>query len=620
VDTPRSAPRTSMTLDPVLEYRDGVRRTWSGAAPGDEKRARVVQLPYSAKEVLFRLGPYDVLDELGRGGMGTVYKGYSLKLARFVAIKVFSPKRRANEIDLLRFQNEVMLAARLRHPNIIAVYDSGEDEGRPYYVMDLIERGSLATRIEKTKELPRSLLVAIVKTARALHFAHEKGIVHRDIKPDNILLDENDEPFVSDFGIAKDLIAAPDLTREGRALGTPFYMPPEQANGEVQHIGPHSDVYALGATLYHLLAGRPPFQRSSGGDDDFVVLARIINEEPKPPARVARAWADREIPLDLQTVCLKAMEKEAARRYPSALAFANDLQAFLDGEVITARPASSLERLQKRIRRNRMAWVSGVAVFLVLATLIASFGALSIDSVRRTNESLVEKSRTDALHQAATLERAIRVNMLMGRADQARALMELLNQSPDAGEIKVVRTDRQLAYTDPETRLRVQKWLNSPGVLDRIKREHPEMESAVDVLQRVAFPKIDAAGSKPETVEVEKEPWNRALLTGKPQHYAENRGGSPYLVVLWPIENRTECRVCHSDPSGDTYADQPIRAVLLVRRSQAEVARTVRDNEKSTIRVGALTAGAFIVLIFFFARVLGFRPRRDPFGALPPKS
>jgi serine/threonine protein kinase len=614
LDTPRSA-----TLDPVLEYRDGVRRTWSGAAAGDEKRARVVQLPYSAKEILFRVGPYDVLTELGRGGMGTVYKGYSLRLARYVAIKIFSPRRRANEIDLLRFQNEVMLAARLRHPNIVVVHDSGEDDGRPYYVMDLIEDGSLANRIEKTETIPRSLLLALVKTARALHFAHEKGIVHRDIKPDNILIGEGDEPFVTDFGIAKDLIAAPDLTREGRALGTPFYMPPEQANGEIQHIGAHSDVYALGATLYHVIAGRPPFQRS-GGDDEFVVLARILNEDPKPPSRVARAWAHREIPLDLETICLKAMEKEAARRYPTALAFANDLQAFLDGDEISARPASALERLQKRIRRNRVAWLSGVAVMLVLATLLASFGALSIESVRRTNESLVEKSRTDALHQAATLERAIRVNMLMGRADQARALMLLLNQAPDAGEIKVVRTDRQLAYTDPATRLRVQKWLNTPGVTEKIKRDHPDMESAVDVLQRVAFPKIDAAANAPETVSVEKEPWNRALLTGQPQHYSEVRGGTPYLVVLWPIENRAECRVCHSDPSGDSYANDPVRAVLLVRRSQAEVVRTVSENEKSTVRVGALTAGAFLVLIFFFARVLGFRPRRDPFGAVPRKS
>ncbi len=574
-----------------------------------------VRASYAPTDVLFKLGAYDVLEELGRGGMGTVYRAYSPRLSRFVAIKVFTPRRRANEIDLLRFQNEVMLAGRLQHPNVVSVFDSGEDEGKPYYVMELIEGGSLGDLIEESSALPRRALEALVKVARALHFAHEKGVVHRDIKPDNILLRREDEPCVTDFGIAKDLIDAPGLTREGRALGTPFYMPPEQANGEVQHIGPHSDVYALGATLYHVLAGRPPFQRrSGGGEEEFVVLARILNEDPTPPSRLAARFG-RTIPRDLETICLKAMEKEAARRYPSAAALGDDLARFLDGDVIVARPASALEKLRVRVRRNRAAWLGGVAVALVLATLLAAFGALAVDSMKRTNASLVEKSRTEALHQAATLERAIRVNMLQGRADQARALMQLLNQSPEAGEIKVVRTDRQLAYTDPSTRDRVQKWLNSPGVIAKIAKEHPDMLPAVDVLQRVAFPRIDAATTAAETVLVEKEPWNRALLTAKPQHYEELRSGTPYLVVLWPIENSRECRVCHSDPAGDSYANDPVRAVLVVRRSQAEVVRTLQENERATLRVGALTAVAFVVLIFFFGRVLGFRPRRDPFAA-----
>ena len=569
-------------------------------------------------EVLFRLGSYDVLEELGRGGMGTVYRARDNKHARDVAIKVFTPRRRANEIDLQRFQNEVMLAGRLRHPNIVSVFDSGDEDGKPYYAMELIEGGSLATLIDRREKLSRAAIEILVKVSRALHFAHEKGIVHRDVKPDNILLQRNGEPCVTDCGIAKNLIEAEGLTREGRALGTPFYMPPEQANGEVQHIGPRSDVYALGATLYHVLAGRPPFQRGGHRDDEFVVLARIISEDPPPPSRIAATFG-RELPIDLETICRKAMEKEASQRYASAAAFADDLQRFLDGEPVSARPLGNLERLQKRIRRNRAAWLGGVAVVLVLITLTGAFGALSIESIRRTNGSLVEKSRTDALRQAATLERAIRINMLQGRADQARALMQLLNQTPEAGEVRVVRTDRQLAYTDPATRDRVDKWLSTPGVIDRIKREHPDMFPAVDVLQRVAFPKIDAAPIAPELVQVAKEPWNRALLTGSPQHYTETKDGAPWLVVLWPIENRPECRVCHSDPSGDAYANDPVRAVLVVRRSQDEVVRTIRENERSTLRVGGLTAAVFLLLIFFFGRVLGFRPRPDPFGAPPPK-
>jgi hypothetical protein len=308
------------------------------------------------------------------------------------------------------------------------------------------------------------------------------------------------------------------------------------------------------------------------------------------------------------------MEKEARRRYPSAAPFADDLRRYLDGELITARPASPLERLQERLRRNRTAWVLAAVFVGVLATLIVAFSALSIDSVERTNASLVEKSRSEALGQAATLEKAIRVNMMQGRADQARALMRMLNQTPEAGEIKVVRTDRKLAYTDPSTRDRVQKWLAMPGTLDKIRREHPDMLPAVDVLQRVAFPRIDAATTPPEAVEVEKEPWNRALQTGKPQHYTEQGPDAPYLVVLWPIENKEQCRVCHTDPTADGYADDPVRAVLIVRRSQAEVVRTVRDNERSTFRVGVLTAGAFLVLMIVAARVLG-GPRRN-FGSV----
>jgi serine/threonine protein kinase len=575
---------------------------------------RAVGLPYKPSDVEFRLGTYDVLDELGRGGMGTVYRAYAPKLARFVAIKVFTPRKKASEIDLLRFQNEVMLAGRLRHPNIVSVFDSGEEEGRPYYVMELVEGGSLASLIDRAPTISRAAIEALVKVARALQFAHEKGVVHRDIKPDNILMQRDGQPCLTDFGIAKDLIETEGLTREGRALGTPYYMPPEQANGEVQHIGARTDVYALGATLYHVLAGRPPFQRGGGRDDEFVVLARILNEDPPPPSRIAQSFG-REVPADLETICQKAMEKEATNRYASAGALADDLQRFLDGDVIAARPASAMERLQKRIRRNRASWLGGVAVVLVLVTLTSAFGALSIESIRRTNASLLTKSREEALHQAATLERAIRVNMLQGRADQARALMQLLNNTPEAGEIKVVRTDRQLAYTDPSTRDRVQKWLNTPGVIEKIKQDHPDMLPAVDVLQRVAFPKIDAAKTAPEAVTVAKEPWNRALLTGAPQHYTEDKNGTPFLVVLWPIENRAECRVCHSD-SGDSYANEPVRAVLVVRRSQDEVVRTIKENERSTIRVGALTAGVFLLLIFFFGRVLGFRPRRDPFGAV----
>lgn len=611
-----AAPRT--TRDAVMEYRDGIRLSMTGVpASGEPGRVRKVQVPYKSTDVLFRLASHDLLEEIGRGGMGSVYRAYSLKLFRFVAIKILSPRKSASEIDLLRFHNEVMLTARLKHANIVPVYDSGEDSGQQYFVMELMEGGSIARFVEdRSRELPKEIVPIVVKIARALHFAHQKGIVHRDIKPDNILLDAEGEPAISDFGIAKSMAETSTLTREGRAIGTPYYMPPEQANGELEAIGPRSDVYALGATLYHLTCGKPPFS----GPNEFVVLAQIVNREPPSPSRVARETMGREIPADLETICLKAMEKEASKRYPSAAAFADDLQRFLDGDVILARRAGALERLQKKVRRNRSAMLGALATLAVLITLIAGFGALAIDSVARTNRALSDKALNDALEQAATLERAIRVNMMQGRADLARALMQQLNSAPERGQVQVVRTDRQVAYTDPETRKKVQEYLADPTVLDRIKRDSPDMVPAIEVLRSVAFPSIDRHMAPPELVAVDKDAWSRALLSGKPQHYLEERQGTPWMVVLWPIENSGECRVCHSgllEPH--TYATvDPVRAVVVVRRSRAELVRTLNENRASTIRVGTLTAVALLGLMFLFYRVLGVRPKGPQFGASRP--
>jgi hypothetical protein len=611
--TARSPGATRSTRDPIVEYRDGVRLTSSGAPiSGETARSIKVQLPYKSSDVLFRIASHEVTQELGRGGMGSVYRAYSLKLFRFVAIKVFAPRRTASEIDLIRFHNEIMLTARLKHRNIVPVYDSGEDQGQQYFVMELMEGGSLAPLLEnRDRELPRQIVPIVVKVARALHFAHQKGIVHRDIKPDNILLDGEGEPAIGDFGIAKSLEESPGLTREGRAIGTPFYMPPEQANGELLHIGPHSDVYALGATLYHLLCGRPPFS----GPNEFVLLANIVNKEAPSPAKIALETMGRTIPVDLETICLKAMEKEAAKRYASAAAFADDLQRFLDGQAIQARPVGMLERTQKALQRNRSAMLAALATLLVLIVLVAAFGALSIDSVARNDRTLSQKALHDALDQAATLERAIRVNMLQGRADLSRALMQQLNTNPDSGQVQVVRTDRQVAYTDPETRKRVQQYLADPGVLERIRRDAPDMLPAIDVLRTVAFPSIDRHTKSPELVQVDKEAWSQTLLTGKPQHYTEDRSGTPWMVVLWPIESSSECRTCHGGGEREPYAVRdPVRAVVVIRRSNADLARTLKENRAATIRVGAITAGALLGLMVLFSRVLGMRPKPPQFG------
>ncbi len=616
-----------------IEYSDGVTHSsWPNTTPDSRPAtserppgSRRLHLPYASTDVKVRIGSYDVLEELGRGGMGTVHRAYSLKLSRFVALKVFTPRRAATEIDVVRFRNEVMLAGRLKHPNVVTVYDSGEEGGKIFFAMDYVDGGSLgeyireaggpkdATHAKKTgKELPKELVPIIIKVARALDFAHQKGVIHRDIKPDNILLGRDLEPFISDFGLAKMTAEAHDLTRDGKALGTPFYMPPEQANGELAHVGPRSDVYSLGATLYHLLTGAPPFNAPT----ELLLLASITHKEPVHPVKMAKQTLDRDLPPDLATICLKAMEKEASRRYESAAALADDLQRFLEGDVIRARPAGFVERAQKTLRRRRGLMTGVLATALVLATLVAAFGVLTVDSVTRSSRSLVEFGYQDALQQAATVERAIRVNMLEGRADQARLLLQQLAMTEGAGQIQVLRTDRQLAYTDMETRDKVKANLASEKVLERIRTEFPEMLPTIEMLKSAAFPNIEHNPQSPQLVEVDRKAWREALLTGKPQHYDEVTPSGTSTVVLWPIENSAQCRVCHSSPEQDSYGYDPIRAVVVVKRSQEDVLRVVRDNRNATLRIGAIAAAALVGLMIFFYKVLGMRPRGERFGVV----
>jgi hypothetical protein len=611
--TPEPARRAGATSrthqETTLEYADGVRHGDGGG--------RVVSLPHRSTDVLWRIGGCDVLEELGRGGMGTVYRGWSKKLGRAVAIKVLLPGRSASEVDRARFETEVMLTARLKHPNVVSVFDAGEDqEGRPYIVMELVPGGSLARWVGDPKIEIRTIARVVAKLARALQAAHEKGIVHRDLKPDNVLLDEAGEPCLTDFGIAKSLFDRQDLTREGRPIGTVQYMSPEQANGELAHIGPLSDVYGLGATLYHLLAGRPPFS----GANDLVVMAKIVGNEPHPPSRPARELLHREIPLDLDTICLTAMAKQASRRYASAGAMADDLERFLAGEPIAARPLGPFEKAAQTLRRNRAAMISSFAAITVVAVLFGALAAVALEGVARSNRALVDRGLQDALHQAATLERAIRVNMLQGRADQARALMRQLNSDPAAGDIRVVRTDRQLAYVDHETRKQVQAYLDRPDVVEKIRKDFPTMMPAIEDLRRVAFPKIDQVTGSPALVNVRNEEWNKTLITGKAQHYEETLAGNPNMVDLWPVVTAPECEVCHGEVGNDAYRGvERVRAVLVVRRSQADLQKTLHDNRIAAVRVGAVTAATMILLMMFFSRVLGIRPRAEVFGAIDKK-
>ncbi len=302
---------------------------------------------------------YEIEGELGRGGMGVVYLARQKKLNRRVALKMLTGHYGQDE--LLRFLAEAETAAGLHHTNIAQIYEVGEHEGAPFYSMEHVEGGSLADRLRKEAPPVRAGAQLLIDVARALHAAHQNGVVHRDMKPANILLDLQGVPKVADFGIAKRLKEETNLTISGAVIGTPTYMAPEQAKG--RHVGPAADVYSLGAILYEMLAGRPPFLPD---ESETALTVRVLTEDPVSPA-----WHRPEIPRDLEVICMKCLEKEPRDRYESAAAFAEDLRRFLDDETIVARPPTAVRTI-KWMRRHPWKFVSW-ATALLLAVAGASW-------------------------------------------------------------------------------------------------------------------------------------------------------------------------------------------------------------------------------------------------------
>jgi serine/threonine protein kinase len=299
--------------------------------------------PWHAGADLPRIPGYEVDAILGRGGMGIVYKARHLRLNRFVALKMLIAGADAGPHERARFQREAEAVASLRHANIVQVYDVGDHEGWPYFTMELVDAGSLAHALAGTPQ-PALLAAALLTTlAEAVQVAHQAGIVHRDLKPANILLTADGTPKVADFGLARHFDDEPALTLSGTRIGTPSYMAPEQVVGTAGTIGPATDIYALGALLYEMLTGRPPFRGETATETERQVIA----EEPVPPARL-----NPKVPRDLETICLKCLNKDPEWRYASAAALADDLRRFEEGRPIQARPLSWGERLWRWVRRK----------------------------------------------------------------------------------------------------------------------------------------------------------------------------------------------------------------------------------------------------------------------------
>jgi tetratricopeptide (TPR) repeat protein len=320
------------------------------------------------RQALLEVEGYELLGVLGRGGAGVVYQARQVALDRLVALKVLVTGVHAGQDELARFRSEAEAVARLQHPNIVQIYDVGDTNGRPYLALEFMAGGSLAARLADKPQPPREAAEMVRTLARAVHHAHVNHILHRDLKPGNVLLAADGTPKVADFGLAKrldlDTVAQARLTPTGAIVGTPSYMAPEQASGVAKHLGPSVDIYALGAILYEMLTGRPPFLGETLTD----TLYQVLDMEPIAPRRLQPS-----VPRDLETICLRCLQKRPGSRYSSAAALADDLERFLDGRPILARPVGRIERAIKWARRR-----PAQAMLLAVSTLALLLGAAGV--------------------------------------------------------------------------------------------------------------------------------------------------------------------------------------------------------------------------------------------------
>ncbi len=335
--------------------------------------------PRVPREIPVRLGRYLIDGEIARGGMGVVYRGRQEGLDRAVAIKLLLGGLASDPEMVQRFHREARAAARLRHPNIVAIHEVGEYEGQPFFTMDFIPGKSLDALLREGPMDVRRGARILRDTARAVHHAHQQGILHRDLKPGNVLIDAEDRPHVTDFGLAKDLDSKSMLSVTGEVMGTPAFMSPEQAEGRVHQLDCRSDIYSLGAMLYRILTGRPPFE----GPTMAATIYKVVHEYTTDPEKL-----NPRVPSELSAVCMKSLEKDPKDRYATAGEFAEEMDRFLKGEPVAARPLSGWQRLRRQAKRNRrVLWAAGS----VGAAALVALAAILI-LVRKNELDLIEEN------------------------------------------------------------------------------------------------------------------------------------------------------------------------------------------------------------------------------------
>jgi WD40 repeat protein len=508
---------------------------------------------------------FELLDELGRGGMAVVFRALDTRLNRVVALKFIKPDILTTREDIDRFRSEAEAVARLHHQNIVQIYEVGDVDGVPYMALELVPGGTLAACIHKNAYSPLAAAELTERLAHAIDAAHRAGVIHRDLKPGNVLIAADGSPRVVDFGLAKRTDAPDGYTHSGALIGTPSYMSPEQASGDVKAIGVTSDVYALGAILYECITARPPFK----GSNLYDTLQQVCSDEVVPPSRLLQ-----RMPADLEAVCLKCLEKNPARRYQSAAALAEDLRRWLDGKPTLARPVGTVARFWKLVRRNPV---------LSIATAVTLSAIVSGAAVAWWHSLQAERARSDQAQSdaRATEEAALRfveeqkrktaqIEAEAGRRADYSRLLGLADGFWSGNAI----THSEEALDDCPVDLREWEW-NA-----RRRRNQPQ------------YPAFRAAWDEIQALSTSKDGKVFAVATGNPRQPSDPGGVYLYdtttgqrLATLVDVDGPRESAFCSvlggAFAGAPTYHTGPVRWVAF-----SPDARTLVSATRRTDRVG----------------------------------